>query len=889
VTAETSQALQAEHDSGELFGLLPGLENVPVEVSAFREALQQGQQLLYKAFDAGVSVENLVTGRARLVDEMLMRAWRHFIGPGADNLCLVAVGGYGRGELLPYSDVDLLILHDATGLATRQPQLESFLTFAWDIGLELGHSVRSPQECQTQATADLTIITTLMESRALIGNTSLFEAMRAAIRPDKIWPVKAFFEAKLEEQRKRHAKYQDSAYKLEPNVKESPGGLRDLQNISWVTKRHFGTETLHGLVVHGFLTEQEYAELTERQAFLWRVRFSLHRLCGRREDRLLFDHQVKAAQLFGYRDARHNLAVEQFMQTYYRSIKALSCLNDMLLQLFQEAILHPLDSNPPEIVNERFQSHHGYIEARDNDVFQRDPVALLEIFYLLTCDRSLKGISARTLRLIRRDRVLIDDDFRQNVRAKTLFMEMLRQPRGITHELRRMNRYGVLGRYIPAFGKVIGMMQYDLFHTLTVDEHVLTVVRNMRRLALPEFEHELPYASQIFKKLAKPELLYLGGLFHDIAKGRGGDHSELGSAEAETFCLEHGLSHSDSAMVAWLVRQHLSMSMTAQRRDISDPKIIQEFAEQVGDQAHLNYLYLLTVCDIRATNPTLWNSWRASLLQELYEATSRSFERGLHDPIGVQELIEETKIGARTALAESGMPLPLVESIWSRMDNDHFLRHSSAEIAWQTRGIAQTATEALPLVLADTLAAYGTTVFVYARDVDYLFGLTTGMLARLGLNILDARIGATRDGYTLDSYVVTEDDGSNITEPRRLQEIRNALRRVISDPNVSSVDVSRSLPRRLKHFSTPTQIFFSQDEDRGRTIMEIVTGDRPGLLSTIGELFMTQGILVEAAKIGTMGERAEDVFFITDSKHQPITDPAIFNLLRQSLVNALDA
>ncbi len=887
--AKHDQALEASHDSGELFGLLPGLEDVPVEINAFREVLQQGQQLLYKAYDAGVSVENLVSGRSRLVDEMLVRAWRHFIGSDNKGLCLVAVGGYGRGELLPYSDVDLLILHDGKALASSQSQLESFLTFAWDIGLELGHSVRSPEECQKQAAADLTVITTLMESRPLIGNDELFDDMRAAITPDKIWPVRAFFEAKLDEQRKRHAKFQDTAYKLEPNVKESPGGLRDLQNISWVTKRHFGTETLHGLVVHGFLTEQEYHELIERQSFLWRVRFSLHRLCERREDRLLFDHQVKAAQLFGYRDASHNLAVEQFMQTYYRSIKALSCLNDMLLQLFQEAILHPQDRSDPVILNERFQSHHGFIEVRDPDVFQKDPIALLEIFFLLTCDRELRGISAKTLRLIRRDRVLIDEEFRQNKRAKTLFMEMLRQPRGITHELRRMNRYGVLGRYIPAFGKVIGMMQYDLFHTLTVDEHVLTVVRNMRRLALPEFEHELPYASNVFRKLAKPELLYLGGIFHDIAKGRGGDHSELGSAEAEEFCLEHGLSHSDSALVAWLVRQHLSMSMTAQRKDISDPKVIQEFAEQVGDQTHLNYLYLLTICDIRATNPNLWNSWRASLLQELYEATSRSFERGLNDPIGEQELIDETKIGARALLLERGMSEQEIETLWSRMDDDHFLRHNSAEIAWQTQGIAKTKPESLPLVLADTLAAYGATVFIYARDVDYLFGLTTGMLARLGLNILDARIGATRDGYTLNSFVIMESDGVAITEPSRLEEIREALRRVISDPKVSSVDVSRSLPRRLKHFSTPTQVFFSQDEDRGRTVMEIVTGDRPGLLSTIGELFMAHGILVEAAKIGTMGERAEDVFFITNNKHQPITDPAIFNLLRQAIISALDA
>ncbi len=889
VPTATTFSLGADHSSGELFGLLPGLEHQPVAVVDYRLALEQGKELLYKAFDAGVPVEKLVSGRARQVDDLLARAWRHFIGTNDSGLCLVAVGGYGRGELLPYSDVDLLVLHDDAGLDTVSAELEQFLAFACDIGLELGHSVRTPAECQMQAASDLTIMTALMESRPLAGNRTLFRTMRAETTPDQIWPVPDFFEAKLKEQRARHAKYQDSAYKLEPNVKESPGSLRDLQTISWVTMRHFGTETLHDLVTHEFLTEQEYGELTEHQSLLWRVRFALHRLCGRREDRLLFDHQVKAAQLFGYRDAGHHRAVEQFMQRYYRTIKALSCLNDMLLQLFQEAILHPKDDAPPQILNERFQASHGYIEVREPDVFQKDPIALLEIFYLLTSHRELKGIAAETLRLIRRDRSLIDDNFRRDLRARALFMEMLRQPRGITHELRRMNRYGVLGRYLPAFGQVIGMMQYDLFHTLTVDEHVLFVVRNMRRLALPEFEHELPYASEVFQRLPKPELLYIGGLFHDIAKGRGGDHSELGSSEAESFCLDHGLSHADSALVAWLVRSHLLMSMTAQRRDISDPKVILEFATHVGDETRLDYLYLLTVCDIRATNPNLWNSWRASLLQELYETTRRALERGLHDPIGESELVEETRAGARHLLEDRGLTREQIDRVWKRMENEHFLRHNSAEIAWQTQAIARVQENELPLVQVDTLASRGTTVFVYTRDVDYLFGLITGVLARLGLNILDARIGATRDGYTLDSYVVMESNGEPIIEASRFDEIREFLRRVISDPEVSSVEVGRRLPRQLKHFNTPTQIFFSQDEDQRRTIMEIVTGDRPGLLSTIGEVFKTQGILVEGAKIGTMGERAEDVFFITDSKHQPISDQAALHDLRQGLTRGLDS
>jgi [protein-PII] uridylyltransferase len=714
----------------------------------------------------------------------------------------------------------------------------------------------------------------------------LFEALGACINPARIWPAAKFFQAKLEEQRARHAKYQDTAYKLEPNVKETPGGLRDIQTVVWVTMRHFGTQTLHDLVTHGFLTEQEYGELMVGQSYLWRVRFALHRLTNRREDRLLFDHQIKIAKMLGFRDARHNLAVEQFMQSYYRTIKALSCLNDMLLQLFQEAILHAGESAEPKILNEDFQARHGYIEVRDPDLFRKRPVALLEIFHQLMSP-GLKGIRAETLRLIRRDRVLIDDNFRNDIRAKSIFMNMLREQRGITHELRRMNRYGVLGRYIPSFGQIIGMMQYDLFHTLTVDEHALFVVRNMRRLPLPEFEHEFPYASRVMKRLPKPELLYLAGLFHDIAKGRGGDHSEEGAIEAEEFCLAHGLSHPDSALVAWLVRNHLLMSMTAQRRDIADPKVIHEFAEHVGDRTQLDYLFLLTVCDIRATNPNLWNSWRSSLLTDLYEATTRALERGLHDPIGEQELVAETRAGAMQLLMDEGFDEKEIAPIWQRMGDEHFLRHSAEEIAWQTAGIARVSDADLPLVMVETLAARGTTVFVYTRDVDYLFGLTTGVLARLGLNILDARISTTSDNYTLDTYVVMETSGDAVGSGARHREIREAMRSAIA-ARLPQVEVGRRLPRQLRHFNTPTQIFFTADADNRRTIMEVVTADRPGLLSTIGAIFQDSRILVNAAKIGTIGERAEDVFFLTDHKHQPITDPAVFNHLRQALTLALD-
>ncbi len=859
----------------------PTIRNVKTALADCQAALQHG-------FDAGAPAADLVHARAAFVDKLLTSLWAQKVGAAKGPLALVAVGGYGRGELLPYSDIDLLILHPESGLGGTETAVQDFLTFLWDIGLEVGHSVRSPRECAAQAAGDLTVMTNLVEARQLAGAPALYAEMEAALAPTQVWPVRKFYHAKLKEQRARHTKYDDTGYKLEPNVKESPGCLRDIQIIAWVAKRHFNARDLHALVNHGFLSEDEYQDLAEGQEYLWRVRFALHMLTGRREDRLLFDHQVRLAKLFGYSDQNHNLAVEQFMQRYYSIIKGLSCLNDLLLQLFDEAILHPDDRTPPHPINRRFQARHGYIEVTHPDVFLQTPYALFELFYLMQQDPKLSGIRAETLRLLRRDRHLIDEKFRSDIRARSFFMEMLRTGNGLTRALRRMNRYGLLGRYIPAFGRVIGRMQYDLFHTLTVDEHTLFIVRNMRRLAMNRFAHELPFCTEVMKKLPKPELLYLAGFFHDIGKGRDGDHSELGAEDAHQFCLEHGLSGRDSELVSWLVRQHLIMSMTAQRKDISDPAVILEFARKVGDPVRLDYLFLMTVSDIRATNPNLWNSWRESLLTTLYKSARRNLERGLDNPLQEQELIQETRDEARSLLQASRVPAAAIESVWPRFAPDIFRRHSAKEIAWFTQAIHGCRDADLPLVLVDTHTEPGTAVFVYTRDVDYVFGLLTGTLAQLGLSIHDARIASTLDHYTLDTYIVTEADNSPITEPSRPQEIRQALRQAILALDYDAVRVTRRASRLVRHFSVPTQVHFSEDRERGRTVMELVAADRPGLLSSVGRAFRQHHVLVEEAKINTIGERAEDVFFITNRRHKPIRDKAVFRAPRKDLVTALD-
>ncbi len=860
-------------------------------IAAFRETLVWGRDRLYALFHDGVPADSLVHARAHLVDEVLRAAWQKFLPEATQGLTLAAVGGYGRSELLPHSDIDILLLHSGEALELHRKALEALTAFAWDIGLEVGQSARTVDDCVAEAGKDITVMTNLLEARLLTGDATLYRQMQQALTPERVWPVRAFFEAKKAEQASRYRKFDDTGYKLEPNVKESPGGLRDIHTIGWVTKRHFNAQTLSELRERGFLTKQECDELFAGQDFLWRVRFALHMISGRREDRLLFDSQLKIAQLFGYVDTDANKAVEQFMQLYYRTIKTLSCLNDMLLQLFEEAILHADESanaGEPEALNARFQIRHGYIEARDDEVFRRTPWALLEIFLLLQQNPKVEGIRAQTLRMILRDGRFLTDEVRVSVKARALFMEMFREGRGLTRNLRRMNRYGVLGRYVPEFGRIVGLMQYDLFHTLTVDEHILYVLRNARRFAMQRFRQELPYCSEVMERLTKPELLYLAAFWHDIAKGRGGDHSQIGRDEAKSFCLVHGLSHADASLVAWLVENHLLMSLTAQKQDLSDSRIIAEFAGKVGDRSRLDYLFLLTCADIRGTNPALWNSWRESLLKELYRQSVRLLEGSVDQASLEGERAEQARERALALLASRTTAAKDVESVWQRFDGDYFLRHTPEELAWQLPAIVAVEESELPLIMVETIDERGTTVFVYTRDRDHLFGLSTGVLARLGLNILDARLHTTDDGFVLDSYVVIESDNTPIASQMRKDEIRDALRKVLSDPEVSTIDVNRRMPQRLKHFDTPTQVYFSQDKARGRTLLELVTADQPGLLSLIGRVFQKRGILLNAAKIATIGERAEDVFYVTDRMHRPITDEKVLDELREVLVRTLD-
>ncbi len=852
-----------------------------------RDALAAAADELEARFRTGESVVTLVRLRAEFVDTVLIHLWQTHLGPLAAELALVAVGGYGRGELHPHSDVDVTVLVPGAPDEATAQAIAGFLTSLWDAGLEIGHSVRSIDQCEDEAREDLTVATTLMEARLLTGPGTLFDAMQAAIAPDRIWPPDQFFAEKRKEQIARHHRYDDTAYKLEPNVKGSPGGLRDIQIIGWVAKRYFGVATFAELVDHGFLTPGQLTRLDEGRAFLWRVRFGLHILTGRREDRLLFDHQVNLARLMGYEDATYTLAVEQLMQRYYRTVMDLSRLNEMLLQLFEEAILMNPDAEP-ERLNARFEVRNGFLRTVSDRVFADDPSALLELFLLLQQNPAIRGVSAYTVGLIKRNLHLIDEEFRQNPRNHRLFLAILRAPAGVTHELRRMNLYGVLGLYIPAFGRIVGRMQYDLFHAYTVDEHTLFVVSNLRRFALPRFDDEFPDLSRIMQSLEKPEIAYLSGLFHDIAKGRGGDHSELGAVDAEAFCLEHGLSTYDARTVAWLVRHHLALSTTAQKKDIGDPDVINEFARLVGDQRHLDYLYILTVADVRGTNPKLWNSWKETLFRDLYSLTSRALRRGLENPIDRDQLIAETQQDAMRILEAGGTAAAKIERVWKLFNEDYFLRHKSEEIAWHTAWLAgaDTASTSGLVTIRRQVDGDGVEAVLYTPRTHRTFAHTTALLDELGMTIVDARISPLDNGYSLDTYVFIERDKANRIDEARLDKIRVALDRVLKMTDEAVAPVTRRTPRQVRMFPTKTSVDFSDDAPRGKTVMELVALDRPGLLGKVGQVFIDCGIDIDTAKILTIGERAEDVFYLSDEAGRPL-DEAAKQRLRDSLIESM--
>ncbi len=849
--------------------------------------IKEGKEALFQAYDDGASISLLIKQYAYYIDAVLSHCFAFHLSEKQQQQCaLIAVGGYGRLELLPASDVDLLVLLDGEPDSELETSLSSFLTVLWDFGLEIGHSVRTISDCIEQGKDDITVITNMIESRYITGLKSLYDDFQLAIEPQHLWSSREFFEAKLKELENRHAKFNNTAYNLEPDIKEGPGGLRDIQIIGWVAKRQFQCNTLEDLVEHKFLSEEEFQTLFNGQELLLKIRFSLHRLTNRREDRLLFEHQNKLAELFGYESGPNNLSIEQFMQTYYRTIKELERLSEMLLQIFKEEILFAEAHDPSITIDDNFILRNGFIEVSHEDVFSQTPSALIDIFIHLQRNDDCNGVHATTIRLIRDHLYLIDDEFRNNNEINALFLRFMRNKTGVTHQLRRMNTYGVLAAYIPAFEQIVGRMQYDLYHAYTVDMHTLFVIRNMRRYSVSEFKDEFPLCSEIHAKIKKPELLYLSGLFHDIAKGRGGDHAELGARDALQFCFSHSMSSADAKMVSNLVKLHLLMSMTAQKQDLSDPVVIFEFSEQVGTSETLDYLYLLTVSDMRATNPSLWNNWKDSLLKELYYQTKRVLDNPDQIIKSSEKLAAENKQVACLLLDDTNIKATELKDFCATLPDEYFIQHTAEDISWQIQGVL--ANQQKNTVLIQTSERYKTTeICVFTKDDLHVIYRVSTVLHNLGISVLGARIMHTNANHILDTFIVQEQNGNHTLSKERQQQIVGALSDALIKSNKVTLNLNNHISRQLKVFDLETELEFTQDYPNRKTILEITANDRAGLLSTVARILEQKNININHSIITTLGEKANDVFTISDQNGDPITDEASLNTLHDKLISGI--
>jgi [protein-PII] uridylyltransferase len=823
-------------------------------VALWKQKLLTERAALRDRFRLRKSASELLRLQSGLVDRLLKSVWESHAMPRA--AALAAVGGYGRREQFPCSDVDLLILLAAPADAALARQLEEIIGTLWDIGLEVGHSVRTIDECVSLAASDITVQTTLLEARLLAGKRDLYA--RFTKRMSDTLDSSAFLQAKLLEQQQRHARFAETS--LEPNVKESAGGLRDLQVVLWIARAAGMGPGWRALARRGVITAAEAREILQHEQFLQALRVQLHYIAGRREDRLLFDHQSALAREFGVHDRPHRLASEQLMQRYYRTAKAVSQLNTIILQNLGARIApaHDKEYHP---INERFGSRDQLLEARDERLFQRQPGAILESFRLLQQNHELRGMAAGTLRALWRARRRINPAFRRDTRNREQFLQVLRSPSHVERALRRMNENGVLGRYLPAFGRIVGQMQHDLYHVHTVDEHILRVIRNLRRFSIPELAHEFPLCSRLMSDFARPEVLYLAALFHDIAKGRGGDHSQLGAVDARRFCKEHGLVREDAELVAWLVEHHLVMSATAQKQDIANPEVIRAFATRLGDERHLTALYLLTVADIRGTSPKVWNAWKAKLLEDLYWAT-RNFLAGTQYSVATS--IQARQDEARAKLRLYAVPENAQDKFWKQLEDAYFLRHEPQEIAWHTRLLYYRPDSTDPVVKARfSPAGEGLQVMIYVPDQKELFARICSFFEHISYDIYEAKIYTTRHGYALDSFQVQDPDNRRPQYRDVISLIEHDLAERLQLKSPLPPLTRARLSRQLRHFPISPEVMVQPDEKGTYSVLQVIAGDRPGLLSRIARVLNAYDVSLHTAKINTLGARAEDVFLIT--------------------------
>ncbi|MBP9783663.1 MAG: [protein-PII] uridylyltransferase [Giesbergeria sp.] len=842
-------------------------------LQALREAYRRDKAALVATLFAPLptvrGIHGLLRKFTRLADRLLQTLWKaSALPPG---LALLAVGGFGRGQLLPYSDVDVLVLlpdssHAALGTDTRA-RVEDFIRNCWDAGLEIGSSVRSVQECLEEAAGDVTVQTSLLEARRICGSASLFahfeREFRASIDP------RAFLTAKTLEMRQRHNKYENTAYALEPNAKESPGGLRDLQTILWVADAAGLGQGWRALAASGLATPYEMHQLERNEAVLLLVRARLHAVAGRREDRLVFDLQTAVAEAFGYRSVSSDglhlpmRPSETLMRRYYWAAKAVTQLTQILLLDIEDRLNPP--QTPPQPIDERFLDKGGMIEVASDDLYQRDPHAILETFLLFQSSSALQNLSARTLRALYGARSVMNSAFRTDPVNRAAFLRILQQPSGITHAMRLMNQTSVLGRYLWPFRRIVGQMQHDLFHVYTVDQHILMVLRNVRRFFMAEHAHEYPFCSQLAAGWDKPWVLYIAALFHDIGKGRGGDHSQIGAVAVRRFCRQHAVDRADARLIEFLVREHLTMSRVAQKEDLSDPDVIGAFAQRVGNERYLTALYLLTVADIRGTSPKVWNAWKGKLLEDLYRLALRVL--GGRAPDAAAE-VEARKRDALVLLALSALPFEAHKALWATLDLGYFMRHEAADIAWHTRHLSRHVGASRPVVSArQSPVGEGLQVMVYTADQNDLFARICGYFDQAGFSILDARIHTTLNGFALDTFQVVSD-----TLPGHYRElthlVESGLIQALQDTSPLPEPGRKRVSRRVRNFPMAPRVTLRPDDKAQRWLLGVSASDRAGLLYCIARVLAKHQLSVQLAKISTLGERVEDTFLVQGSELQ---------------------
>lgn len=828
----------------------------PSAVKIEREKLKQFELENFSRY----SIFELIENRSDFYDALLIQLWQEIGLSEQQGISLIAVGGYGRREMFPLSDLDFLILVKQTPSQDIEEKITQFIQFLWDCGFEVGNSVRTLEQCESEGKQNITIATNLLEARFLAGNRPHFDALNELVKNADFWSKEDFFNAKVQEQIERYQRYHNTAYNLEPDIKYSPGGLRDLHLLHWVALRHSGALTLDAILQSGFIYPQEYQQLQESRTFLFKVRFALHLILKRYDNRLLFDRQIKVSELLGFR-GEGNQAVEKMMKCFFQALHRISLISNLLIQHYRENVLSSNQDSVIHQLDNDFQLINQCLWLRNSRVFQEKPERILDLFFYLT-QYEQADIHSDTLRQLQISLDQLPQKLCEIPAVREKFLRLFNQPNAIKRAFVPMHQYGVLTAYLPQWQAIEGLMQFDLFHIYTVDEHTLRVMLKLESFLSQESAQEHPIAHRIFSQLSDRTLLYIAALFHDIAKGRGGDHAELGAEDVADFAQLHGLDRREIDTLVWLVQSHLLMSITAQRRDIHDPEVVMNFAEAVQNQVRLDYLTCLTVADICATNGNLWNSWKRSLFASLYEFTEQQFAQGMKELLDYSEKSEENRKLAQQILTQDYLDIaPIsIEQLWARCPEDYFVRNTPKQIAWHTSLLVDFA-EALLVKISNRFSLGGTEVFIYCQDQPHLFNKVVSTIGAKKFSIHDAQIITTQDGYVFDSFIITELNGELVEFDRR-RELEQALTVALQSEKLPALSIAPN--RQLQHFTVQTDVRFLHENKKEHTEMELVALDKPGLLAQVSQIFSELNLNLLNAKITTVGEKAEDFFILTN-------------------------